>query len=844
MSKKRSPQTGAERPRPPRRRSSVRDPPLASRDLTVVGIGASAGGLEACTKLVGALPAQTGMAFILVQHLDPTHASMMVELLATHTTLSVVQATDGMSLEPDHLYVIPPATYLSVEGHSLRVTSPRARRGARLPFDFLLHSLAEEYGGRAVCVILSGTGADGSVGLRAVKERGGFVIAQDPAEAAYGGMPHSAILTGSVNLVLPVAVIAEALVRHQAHLAQPHPSDETAPKGKTKDRLLAIVDLLRTRTVHDFTQYKHGTLQRRIERRMAAVEIDDMDRYLDLLRGDSRELERLAKDLLINVTRFFRDSEVFDLLAGTVIPDLVDARPPDQPLRIWTAGCSTGEETYSLAMLVLERIAETATSVKLQVFESDAVAFAREGLYPASIEADVTPARLERFFAREDHGYRVLPELRNAIVFAVQDVLVDPPFSRLDVVSCRNLLIYLRPEAQEKVLTLFHFALRDRGLLLLGSAETVRHLDGRFEIVSKPARLYRRIGRGGSAELGVPRGAGDAVRPRALVVQASVPPHHVDLAELGQRLVLETYAPAAILINRRHECLFSLGPTDRYLRVPTGRPTHDLLAMARPGLRPKLRSTIQQALVANARVVVSGGQVIRDGQTLSFNVEVRPVLSGGEQLLLVCFVDAPTPPQTRAHRGAASSASRVAELQQELDATRSELQGAVHDLELSNEEQKAINEEALSVNEKFQSTNEELLTSKEELQSLNEELTALNSQLQETLERQRTTANDLQNVLYSTDVATLFLDVGLNIRFFTPATKLLFNVIPSDIGRPLADLSSLATDGTLLDDARAVLQGSASLEREVEAPGDRWFRRRVLPYRAHDGSVEGVVITF
>ena len=302
------------------------------------------------------------MAFILVQHLDPTHASMMVELLATHTTLSVVQATDGMSLEPDHLYVIPPATYLSVEGQTLRVTSPRARRGARLPFDFLLHSLAEEYGGRAVCVILSGTGADGSVGLRAVKERGGFVIAQDPAEAAYGGMPHSAILTGCVNLVLPVAGIAEALVRHQAHIAQPHPSDDTAPTGKTKDRLLAIVDLLRTRTVHDFTQYKHGTLQRRIERRMAAAEIDDMDRYLDVLRGDSRELDRLAKDLLINVTRFFRDSEVFDLLAGTVIPDLVDGRPPDQSLRIWTAGCSTGEETYSLAMLVLERIAATATS--------------------------------------------------------------------------------------------------------------------------------------------------------------------------------------------------------------------------------------------------------------------------------------------------------------------------------------------------------------------------------------------------------------------------------------------------------------------------------------------------
>jgi two-component system, chemotaxis family, CheB/CheR fusion protein len=499
-------------------------------------------------------------------------------------------------------------------------------------------------------------------------------------------------------------------------------------------------------------------------------------------------------------------------------------------------------------MLFREQITAAERSIKLQVFASDvdpdAVASAREGLYPETIEADVSPARLARFYLKEDHGYRVLPELRAAVVFTVQDVLADPPFSRLDLVSCRNLLIYLRPEAQAKVVSLFHFALREGGILLLGSSETIGDLDGRFELISKSGRLYRHIGHGRPGELGFSTRARDGVRVPARPGQGQAPSHQAALAELCRRLVMETYAPAAVLINRKRECLYSLGPTDRYLRVAPGHPTHDLLAMARQDLRTKLRSAIQQASQENARIVVAGGRTTHDGNPRSFSIAVQPVLSESEELLLICFIDEPKDEQKRARPVTPPEVPRIAELEQELEATRAELQGAIRNLEISSEEQKAINEEAMSINEEFQSTNEELLTSKEELQSLNEELTALNSQLQETLERQRTTSNDLQNVLFSTDVATLFLDTDLNIRFFTPATKSLFNVIPSDVGRPLADLSSLAADGALLTDARTVLQTEAPIEREIEARSGAWYIRRILPYRTQDNGVEGVVITF
>jgi two-component system, chemotaxis family, CheB/CheR fusion protein len=817
-------------------------------NFPVVGIGASAGGLDACRKLVGAIPAGNGMAFILVQHLDPTHESMMVDLLAGHTALTVREATDGMPIEREHLYVIPPGTYLAVADGGLHLSRPQVRHGARLPFDFLLHSMAADCGARAVCVVLSGTGSDGSLGLKAVKEGGGLVIAQDPDEAGYDGMPRSAIATDAVDLVLPVTKIPAELAKYGRRIVTSNGHDATVSGDKVPDRLAEIIDLLRTKTDHDFTLYKPGTLQRRIERRMAmaALGTDDMNRYLEILRGDAGELDILAKDLLINVTSFFRDPKVFDFLAEKIVPDLVRNQAPDRPIRIWIAGCSSGEETYSLAMLFQERIAAEKRNVKFQVFASDvdpdAVARARDGLYPETIAAEVSPERLARFFTKEDGGHRVSPELRATVVFTIQDVLADPPFSRLDLVSCRNLLIYLRPEAQAKIISLFHFALREGGVLLLGNSETIADLDGRFEAISKPERLYRHIGRARPGELRF--SIGDGVRVPVRPASGHAPLHHAAFAELCRREVMEAYAPAAVLINRKYECLYSLGPTDRYLRLAPGHPTHDLLAMARDGLRAKLRSAIQQASQKNTRIVVAGGQAGADGAAVSFSIDVRPVPSDGEELLLVCFVDAPKQEQQRERPTLPGDVARVAELEQELDATKTELQGAIRDLEISGEEQMAINEEALSVNEEYQSANEELVTSKEELQSLNEELTALNSQLQETLERQRTTANDLQNVLYSTNVATLFLDTDLNIRLFTPATTSLFSVIPGDVGRPLADLNSLAADAALPADATTVLRTLAPIEREIEARSGAWYIRRILPYRAQDNAVEGVVITF
>ncbi len=824
--------------------------PGGHQPFIVVAIGASAGGLDACRRLLNPLPEASGMAFILVQHLDPTHESMMVELLASHTSMKVLQAADGMNIEPDHLYVIPPGAYLSVDQASLHVVAPKARHGARLPFDFLLHALAKAYGSLAVCVILSGTGTDGSLGLKSIKARDGFVIAQLPEDAGYDGMPRSAIETGDVDQVLTATAIASALVSHRTEFERGGVPHEPATENLANRTVPTIIELLRSRSAHDFTLYKPGTLQRRIERRMslASMNRNDWERYLTLLTNDPTELELLAKDLLINVTGFFRDPKVFDHLAATIVPELVRAHSLDHPLRIWIAGCSTGEEAYSLAILFLEQISVQKRNVKLQVFasdaDSDAISAAREGHYPATISADVSPERLERYFSREGQGFKVSADLRSAVVFTVQDVLTDPPFSRLDFVSCRNLLIYLGPEAQAKVIVLFHFALRQGGILLLGPSETVGSIEGRFEIVSKPDRLYRTIGRSGLRDLNIPRGATEFARSVSRPGQPQAPSRQAALAELCRRIVLENHSPAAVLVNARHECLYSLGPTHRYLRVAQGHPTQDLLAMAPGGLRTKLRSAIHQAGENSRTVIVPGGQYDRDGISVSFDISIQAVAADGEQLMLICFVDGPPQRLPMIDAGAPVDVARVAELEHELEATRTELQGAIHNLEISSEEQKAINEEALSVNEEFQSTNEELLTSKEELQSLNEELTALNTQLQETLDRQRTTSDDLQNVLYSTDVATLFLDAALNIRFFTPATRSLFNVIPGDIGRPLADLKSLSSDTALTEDARAVLSQLAPIEREIKTSADMWFMRRILPYRTHDKNVEGVVITF
>lgn len=827
-------------------------PSSPAGDFPVVAIGASAGGLDALRRFFEAAPPESGMAFIVVQHLDPTHPSMLVELLAKYTAMTVQHAVDGMPIERDCVYVIPPGAYLSVRDGAVRLSEPHERHGARLPFDFLLHSLAEEFGDRAICVVLSGTGADGSLGLKSVNEASGFVVAQDPDEAEHDGMPRSAIATNAVNRVLPVAEIPEAISSYVGRMARLRTERDGAdePDAVSGDGLTEIVELVRTKTAHDFTQYKPGTLLRRIERRMAMSEIeaDHMERYLDVLRQDTGEINLLVEDLLINVTGFFRDSSVFEFLAEKIIPDLLADCGPDRPLRIWVAGCSTGEEAYSYAILVHEQIAAAGHNVKLQIFASDidagAVAKAREGVYPVSIESEVSPERLARYFTKEGRTYRISSDLRSTVVFAVQDVLSDPPFSRLDLISCRNLLIYLNSEAQAKVLTVIHFALRENGILVLGSAETAGNDNERFAVVSKSGRVYRHIGHSRPGELGLPVHAHSGVRTLGPASENRALSRETALAELCQRLVTQAHAPASVLINRENECLYSLGPTDRYLRLAPGHATRDVFAMAREGVRVNLRSAVQRARRENAPIGVPGGQTVHEGTTLSFAIEAQPVRYDGEDLLLLCFIEEQRGGQEPSAQPAPGEASQVAELERELETTKQELEDAISELEQLTESQKAINENALTANEEFQATNEELLTSKEELQSLNEELTALNSQLQEALEQQRTSANDLENILKSTDIATIFLDRNLNIRFFTPATTSFFRVIPGDVGRPLADINSLAADSTLLDDADTVLRVHDPIEQEIELPNGTSFVRRIMPYRVDDNEVEGVVITF
>jgi two-component system CheB/CheR fusion protein len=828
----RDPPAAQQRPRDSS--SSAAAPLPTGAALVVVGIGASAGGLEACRLFLEALPASPGMAFILIQHLDPTHDSMMVELLTSATQMPVVQAQDGMAVEIDHLYIIPPGLYLAIEHGRLSLSAPLARHGSRLPFDFLLHSLAVSLGANAACVVLSGSGADGTVGVQAIKAAGGLVIAQDPAEAGSAGMPESAIATGAVDFTLPASEIAGELARFGASRTTPLPPAVTAD----------VIALLKSLTPHDFTLYKSGTMDRRIARRMtmAGLGAGDTALYMARLQADEDERLQLANDLLINVTSFFRDPKIFELLAATIIPELVSTG--ESSIRLWVAGCSTGEETYSLAMLLIERIESENARMRLQIFATDvdaqAVMLAREGFYPPSIEKDVSPVRLARFFIREDHGYRVSPALRGCVIFAVQDVLSDPPFSKLNMVSCRNLLIYLRPEAQEKIISIFNFALRGGGILLLGAAETVSGPDPRFEQISKPARIYRKIRHGGADHL--PTGSPSAeflrLSPRYVALKSKA----ADIGETCRRLVLEHYAPAALLINARLEILYTFGATDGFLSPATGLATHDMLAQLPPGLRGRMRDAVAQA-AAGGMAQIDGGRVTRHGETQLFRVEIQRVPEDANKFL-VCFISQPKQAPTAAAMPAPTGGARIAELEAELAATQRDLLQAVHSLESSAEEHNAIHEEALSVNEEYQSTNEELLTSKEELQSLNEELTALNSQLQETLERSRMTSTDLRNVLYSTDVPTLFLDEKLNIRFFTPSATLLFRIIPSDIGRKLADFRSLAIDAALLPDAAAVLKTAADAEREIQTENGSWYMRRIQPYRTYDGVVAGVVITF
>jgi two-component system CheB/CheR fusion protein len=819
-------------------------------DFPIVAIGASAGGLDAVAGLLDALPDDTGMAFLLVQHLDPDHESQMAELLTRHTGMRIRQAEEGMAIAPDELVICPPGQFLAVRYGVLHLSRPREPRHARLPIDFLIRSLAHECGPRSVAVILSGTGSDGSGALVALKQSGGHIIVQDPEEAEYDGMPRSAVLAGLADAVVPLADMPRELSCIATEIAAATAPSLMQPREHDEADIQAIIAMLRERVGQDFSAYKRGTLERRIHRRMGLRGLPSgaLDRYREELGSDQEECAQLAQDLLINVTSFFRDPTVFELLEREIVPELIGSVAANQTLRIWVVGCSTGEEAYSLAMIFRDAIMASRRDIKLQIFASDidaqAIAVAREGFYQLTIADEIPADRLARYFVAEDNGYRVTSSLRGSVVFTVQDVLHDPPFSRMDMVSCRNLLIYIKPEAQAKVISLFHFALREGGILMLGMAETPSQAANRFAVLHEGERIYRHVTLSKPGEVAFPLSFVEHL-PRLDTREAKQQiSRQAALANLCSETVVELFAPASLLVNAQRQCLYSVGPVSRYLKVASGPPTLDLLELVPLSLRSTLRFAIARADRERPLVRTQPCQVTIDRQAVFVTMTVQFIEKDGEELHLVSFVEeaasgavnpAPSPDEAHDH---------ILKLERELEVAHEELLKAMQSRDALVLEQKAINDEALSVNEEFQSTNEELLTSKEELLSLNEELIALNSQLQETLDRQRVASDDLQNILNSSNVATLFLDSDLCIRFFTPATRLIFNVIPSDIGRPLSDLQPLTEDDLLLADARLVLRDSNTIEREISGPGESWFQRRIFPYRTHDDRVEGVVITF
>jgi two-component system CheB/CheR fusion protein len=807
--------------------------------VPVVGIGASAGGLDAFRRFFGAMPADSGMAFVLVQHLDPTHESLTPTLVGRYTSMPVVQVAGDTPVEPNHVYVIPPGKYLTVSERTLRLTVPVEPGGVRLAIDFFLRSLAADVQERAIGIILSGTGTDGTLGLKAIKGAGGLALAQEPKTAQHDGMPRSAIATGAVDHVLPAEQMPDVMIGYVQHPYVGSARDAAAPVEIAHDHVSDVLAILRDRMKFDFRSYKRSTLERRVQRRMSLRHVAQGANYVRLLKGDLAEIRALFDDLLIGVTSFFRDPEAWHLLDEHVLRALAERRESQAALRVWVAGCGTGEEAYSVAMLLLEAQQAGAAHGPVQVFASDvdvaALGFARVGLYPQAVVGDLTPARIAHFFTREDHSYRVNRALREAVVFAQQNLLTDPPFSKLDVILCRNVLMYVEPEAQQRVISLLHFALNEGGYLFLGSAETAGRQEDLFEVISKRWRIYRRVG---------------PTRPDRVRFRAQPPLARPNLgrpAGLLPKLLLERYAPACVVINRKHEILYFSGPSGEYLTQPAGPPTQDLMAWAREGMQTRLRTAIHRAIRDGKTVTVTGAHVRRGDAVHRVKLVVEPFPGGGETdgLLLVAFADEPSAAVPTAVAPEGEPETRlVRQLEDDLKTTRDELQSSVDELQASNQELNVANEEVMSVNEELRAANEELETSKEELESINEELNTVNAQLEAKVVELKQANDDLDNLLISTNIPTIFLDGRFHVRRFTPAATNLFHLIPSDVGRSLGDITRRCTDEDVLSDAGVVLAQLAPITKEVQGHDGRRYVRQILPYRTRDDRIEGVVITF
>jgi two-component system, chemotaxis family, CheB/CheR fusion protein len=824
------------------------EPAGATSGIPVVGLGGSAGSLQSFKNFFSTMPGDSGAAFVVIQHLAPAHPSMLAEILAQQTPMQVCEAQEGMPVEPNCVYVIPPNQYLGIRDGILYLSKPVTDHGIRMPIDFFFRVLAEDRQERAVSVLFSGAGSDGTLGVRAIRGAGGLTIAQDQT-AQFGEMPRSAMATGLVDLILRPDEMPKAVVEYlqQPYVRSGEPAAVLDAQGKA-DGFDQILDLVRARTGHDFHCYKKSTILRRIGRRMGLHHIEDVSRYSSLLCQDPGEIEELRKDLLINVTAFFRDAEAFEELRGIAITPLIRAITSDDALRVWVPGCSSGEEAYSLAMLLLEEVEAARKHCAIQVFATDiddeALQFARTGIYPASVVADVGIERLARFFSRKDGGYQISEPLRGCVVFATQNLTSDPPFSKMDIVSCRNLMIYLDASMQAKVIPLFNFALKPGGFLFLGKSESAGERHELFERVSKKARLYSRLTPARPIALDSPVfQVGKKALPRSAIEHKLSPASYGDSI---RHALLNHFAASLTLVDHKGQVLQFHGRTGKYLNLPEGEPNLNLLDIAKEGLALKLRAALHQAASEGRTVVLDNIRIAQENGDSFARVTVTPVAqrSDVEPLLAVIFEDAIQSVAIESEPVQEGRNDLVKQLENELRITQQDLRSSVEEAEASNEELRIANEEIISSNEELQSTNEELETSKEELQSVNEELTTVNSQLQDKVERLNESNRDMANFIESTQIATLFLDRELRIKRFTPATTRVLKLIHSDMGRPVSDLSISFIDYDLPADARAVVRDARVIERELQHTDGSFYLIRVMPYHTQVDQAAGVIMTF
>lgn len=848
-------------------------------DFPVVGIGASAGGLSALEQFFSGMPASTdpGMAFVVIQHLAPDHKSILGDLIQRYTRMKVVDVEDGMMVQPNYTYIIPPNRDMAIMNGVLHLLEPAQPHGHRMPIDFFFHSLAQDQHERAICIVLSGTGSDGTQGLRAIKDEGGMIMVQTPDSAEFDGMPRNAISTGLVDYQLAPADMPAELIAYAARVLgqQTYP---TALPSSNENTLKKIFILLRTQTGHDFSHYKLNTIYRRIERRMAVHQIEGMNNYVKYLQQTPTEVELLFRDLLIGVTHFFRDSEAFLTLENHVIPDLFETKNPSAAIRIWCAGCSTGEEAYSIAILLQECMETLKQTYAVQIFATDidsrAVSTARTGLYPAGAVNNLSAERLARFFLPEADGgvYRVQKIIRDMVVFSEQDMIKDPPFSKLDLISCRNVLIYMGGELQKKLIPLFHYALIPGGILFLGSSESIGEFGELFSMLDGKAKLYKRR----KDFHGIQRITLDRVLP-SFVKHEPGPVHaagktggnvKVSLRELTEQSILKHMTLSCALVNSKGDILYLYGRTGMYLEPTPGEAgINNILKMARDGLQRELTTALQKAVISKDLVRVENLRVKTNGHFSMVNLTVRPLSANSAQqmetfLFLVIMEEAlssASPHGTaltheqQAVPGAgpdlefdsAAANAMIAALSDELRTTKEYLQSANEELESSNEELKSSNEEMQSVNEELQSANEELETSKEEMQSINEELATINAELQTKVADLSRSSNDMNNLLAGTDIGTIFVDHQQRILRFTPASTRIINLIPGDIGRPVSHIvSNLVGYDRLVTDVQGVLDTLLPKIVEVQTREGAWYTMRILPYRTTDNVIEGAVITF